>query len=309
MSLKCLSIKLPPSTVAGVRRLVTLSAVSLCIGLVGLAVLASTPATNVATAAPDGCWGDGPWFDPDDWHDAPSRDPERFTGPTKFCHAYRGGPLVPSVVPCPGRDLDHFSCWNTFNPPHESGYLYAGDSWFVCQRQAPRENPPVGSARNTWWLATIGDEAYGLYDGFGYFPATHVSGGDNYEPIPGLPECPKDPPPSAPGEIGSGIDDDYPIDAFRRAGTRLTPKTGVRFRLRLARRASVTVRTHRVRSGPAAKARRWHRVRLRAKDGWNRVEIDRLGRRRLHSGRYAVRVAARAQRLRSRTVKRTLRVH
>jgi len=78
-----------------------------------------------------------------------------------------------------------------------SGYLYAGTSWFVCQEKFPGiENPPVGSARNNYWLYTQGDVGYS-HSGWGWFPATKISGGVNYGPVPGLHSC-----------------DDYPIWAF-----------------------------------------------------------------------------------------------
>lgn len=72
----------------------------------------------------------------------------------------------------------------------KTGYLYAGTNWFACQKRIPDwENPAVGNARNNWWLWTQGDEAV-QYGGWGWFPATKVSGGNNYEPVPGLPLCP-----------------------------------------------------------------------------------------------------------------------
>ena len=52
------------------------------------------------------------------------------------------------------------------------------------------ENPPVGNARNNVWLYTQGDVSYvPRYHGWGWFPATYVSGGGNYDPIPGLRWC------------------------------------------------------------------------------------------------------------------------
>jgi hypothetical protein len=78
-----------------------------------------------------------------------------------------------------------------------SGYLYAGTNWFVCQEKFPGvENPAVGSARNDYWLYTQGDVGYS-HSGWGWFPATKVSGGSNYGPVPGLHSC-----------------DDYPVFAF-----------------------------------------------------------------------------------------------
>src|SRR4051794_12821284 len=72
------------------------------------------------------------------------------------------------------------------------GLLRAGTSWFVCQRKWPGfENPQVGAARNDWWLYTLADVSSGREtNGWGWFPATKISGGGNFQPIPGnLPDC------------------------------------------------------------------------------------------------------------------------
>lgn len=86
---------------------------------------------------------------------------------TRYCHNYRGGSL-------------------RLYSGH-SGYLNAGTNWFVCQQRFG-ENPRVGNARNNIWLYTQGDVSYG-HHGWGWLPATYVSGGTNYGPIPGLRWC------------------------------------------------------------------------------------------------------------------------
>jgi hypothetical protein len=48
---------------------------------------------------------------------------------------------------------------------------------------------PVGEWVNDIWLYTEADEVWAA-GGWGGFPATHVSGGVNYGPIPGLDWCP-----------------------------------------------------------------------------------------------------------------------
>ena len=50
-------------------------------------------------------------------------------------------------------------------------------------------NPPVGSARNNWWLFTYADYTPSGQSPWGWFPATKISGGANYQPEPGLPTC------------------------------------------------------------------------------------------------------------------------
>lgn len=74
----------------------------------------------------------------------------------------------------------------------KEGYLYAGTSWFVRQKRWPGyNNPPVGGAVNNWWLFTLGDIRNGpATSGWGWFPATKISGGGNWQRIPGnLPTC------------------------------------------------------------------------------------------------------------------------
>ncbi|WP_151477110.1 hypothetical protein [Streptomyces albicerus] len=126
------------------------------------AVLASgaivlTPAS--ASAAPNGCWGNA----------GTKTDPDGRTYTARYCHNYQSGDII----------------WHR----NKIGDLYAGDNWFVCQSKDPGfPNPPVGDARNDWWLYTQGDTG-SVHKAWGWFPATKVSGGNNWEPIPGLRTC------------------------------------------------------------------------------------------------------------------------
>lgn len=121
-------------------------------------------ATAQTVAAAAGCWGTGPTV----------TDYFGYTWATRYCHNYQAGNVVRA---------------NQSSVSVSSGHLYAGDNWFACQRQITAwENPPVGSARNNWWLWTQGDVGYSD-GGWGWFPANKVSGGGNYEPIPGLGTC------------------------------------------------------------------------------------------------------------------------
>ncbi|MEW2397128.1 hypothetical protein [Streptomyces sp. NPDC046862] len=116
------------------------------------------------TSAAAGCAGAGPTV----------TNHLGITYSTTYCHNYQAGYVVRADQP---------------SVTNYSGYLNAGDNWFVCQRQITAwENPPVGSARNNWWLYTQGDDGY-ADAGWGWFPATKVSGGGNYQPIPGLRTC------------------------------------------------------------------------------------------------------------------------
>ncbi|MEU6255926.1 hypothetical protein [Streptomyces sp. NPDC047043] len=112
-----------------------------------------------ASAAPSGCWGNA----------GTKTDPEGRTYTARYCHNYQGG--------------------NVYLYRRPIGYLNAGDNWFVCQTKVPDfPNPPVGDARNDWWLYTQGDTG-SEHNAWGYFPANKVSGGNDYDPIPGLPAC------------------------------------------------------------------------------------------------------------------------
>jgi hypothetical protein len=90
---------------------------------------------------------------------------------TAYCNAYTGG--------------------NVMNGGSVAGYLYAGTSWFVCQENwgSGYPNPPVGGAVNTYWLYTQADTGSAPLHGWGWFPATKISGGSNNGPIPGLRSC------------------------------------------------------------------------------------------------------------------------
>lgn len=116
-------------------------------------------ASRVAHSASSGCTSAGPTV----------TDFRGIRYSTRNCHNYRAG------------DLRLYSI--------TSGRLYAGTNWFVCQSRIG-ENPPVGGARNDIWLYTEGDVSYSSrYGGWGWFPATYVSGGVNYGRVPGLRWC------------------------------------------------------------------------------------------------------------------------
>jgi hypothetical protein len=116
----------------------------------------------------NGCWGKGPTV-------YSIEGPSSGVGyePTKYCHAYTGGTV-----------------YGNLQGQYDVGYLNAGNSWFVCQAEGS-PNPSVASgAENHWWLWTLGDQAHGEHDGWGWFPANRISGGDPDQRIPGgLPDC------------------------------------------------------------------------------------------------------------------------
>lgn len=64
-----------------------------------------------------------------------------------------------------------------------AGTLYAGNNYFYCQAEGPTHS--VGEYKNDWWLKT--DDDNGFTDV--WVSAVYLSGGDNYEPIAGVPRC------------------------------------------------------------------------------------------------------------------------
>ncbi len=80
----------------------------------------------------------------------------------------------------------------TYDDQTRTGELYAGSNWMACQWNFKGySNPPVGSARNTWWMWTKGDKVlkFPYAEGWGWFPATYVSQGANNSAVPGVAKC------------------------------------------------------------------------------------------------------------------------
>lgn len=99
------------------------------------------------------------------------------TFPAYYCTAYQSAHLY-SWVPGGG-------VYST------SRILNAGQSWFICQIviDSSIKNPPVGSALNDYWLYTESDSHPADDSAYGWFPANKISGGGNYQAVPGLPIC------------------------------------------------------------------------------------------------------------------------
>ncbi len=79
------------------------------------------------------------------------------------------------------------------------GILYAGNSWFVCQRRFG-VRIDYGAVENDWFAYTLSDNGY-----WGWVSATHFSAGGNWQPVPGLATCPS----------GFGDSSTYPGDRPR----------------------------------------------------------------------------------------------
>ncbi|HLS13310.1 MAG TPA: hypothetical protein VK095_02235 [Beutenbergiaceae bacterium] len=69
-----------------------------------------------------------------------------------------------------------------FNTP-TGGFLYAGTNYFYCQAQGSSYSAHGYS--NDWWLKT--DDDHGNTNV--WVSAVYISGGADYEPIAGVPEC------------------------------------------------------------------------------------------------------------------------
>jgi hypothetical protein len=137
------------------------------LGTLGCALVMILSTAAAPASAATGCSGTGP----------SKADPNSLAlYPTTYCFVYKSWYLSPF--------------------PAETGPgffytadLYRGRSWFVCQQKG-NENLPVGNARNNFWLYTLGDKRRPASNtAWGWFPANRVSGGDNYQPVPGLPQC------------------------------------------------------------------------------------------------------------------------
>lgn len=64
-----------------------------------------------------------------------------------------------------------------------AGTLYAGNNYFYCQAKGSTHT--VGDYKNNWWLKTDDDNGNTNV----WVNAVNISGGDNYEPIAGVPRC------------------------------------------------------------------------------------------------------------------------
>ncbi|MFC0625026.1 hypothetical protein [Kribbella deserti] len=141
-------------------------AVALTAAAPASAVVPTEPARTSGTSAPAaGCYAAGTRSIPIDGTGWVTRN-------VYSCHVYRSTQL-----------------WHIFGDggyADENSILNAGRNWFVCQMKSGLlNNPPVGSAVNNHWVYTLGDRG-----GWGWFPATHISSGGNWSPIPGVPSCP-----------------------------------------------------------------------------------------------------------------------
>ncbi|GGT93481.1 serine/threonine-protein kinase [Streptomyces lateritius] len=95
--------------------------------------------------------------------------------PAPVCHA-RGGGKYDCQVWRTGRTYSHAG--------GEMGVLNAGTNYFYCQANLGRRET-YGDWTNVWWART--DDDSGNTDV--YFSLVYVKGGDNDQPLPGLPVC------------------------------------------------------------------------------------------------------------------------
>jgi len=143
--------------------------ISGALAAIGLAIPASTP----ASAAPGSCYAQNAAVT-DDWG--------RTFSTRYVCPTWTGAALESTP-------------YDVHMPFDDSGYMYAASQvWVICQRQGG-PNQSLGGYQNNWWLYTQGDQArantWGYRNAWGHLPATAVSYGQNWQPIPGVPYCPK----------------------------------------------------------------------------------------------------------------------
>ncbi|MBI3898730.1 MAG: hypothetical protein HY308_10600 [Gammaproteobacteria bacterium] len=108
----------------------------------------------------------------------------------------------PTVTDWRGRNFNTRTCptwtgsyvnsepWSVGEGALHVGYLYAGNNWVVCQMKGLSNNDH-GPGLNDIWLYTQSDKtlAYPERQGWGWLPATAMSYGGDYQPIPGVPWC------------------------------------------------------------------------------------------------------------------------
>src|SRR5262245_65158880 len=126
----------------------------------GLALIgAAVPMTTAPANAVTGCY----------------RTSDHAGYPTYNCYMYRSSVHL----------WNHWSTALEYNlADNQTGILYQGTSWFVCQRTHPVDIY-YGNAVNNWWAYTLGDNGW-----WGWVNAVYISGGANWGPVPGLAVCP-----------------------------------------------------------------------------------------------------------------------
>lgn len=75
------------------------------------------------------------------------------------------------------------SYYSSFLPVATGGTLFAGSNYFYCQTEG-RSYSDNGYS-NDWWLKTDDDSGNSNV----WVNAVYISGGDDYEPISGVPRC------------------------------------------------------------------------------------------------------------------------
>lgn len=68
-----------------------------------------------------------------------------------------------------------------------SSYLFAGNSWFICQATGQANPELVPGVRSTAWLYTQGDVDHDHQGGWGWLPATALAGFQGGSVVPGVP--------------------------------------------------------------------------------------------------------------------------
>ncbi len=160
---------------------------------------ARTPSKSGGGAAdPDGSAGTEPTGKADEKSPTPTPTPTRTTeterspkpSPTPTRTSGGGGGATVPAAACHPIGGGKYNCevWRTAKSytatGTEVGVLNAGTNYFYCQQKLGRRQT-IGQWTNIWWAKT--DDDSGNTDV--WVNDVHVKGGDNDEPVPGLPLC------------------------------------------------------------------------------------------------------------------------
>ena len=103
--------------------------------------------------------------------------------------ARSGADTTTAAAGCYGIGSGKYNCnvWKTapsyFAGNVRAGTLYAGTNYFYCQAKGSTVH--LGNYSNNWWGKTDDDNGNrGVW-----VNVVYLSGGGNYEPVPGLPWC------------------------------------------------------------------------------------------------------------------------
>ncbi|MCH6159086.1 serine/threonine protein kinase [Streptomyces sp. M600PL45_2] len=100
-----------------------------------------------------------------------------------------GGATQPKACHPSGGNKFDCTVWKaatSYNAEHKPvGQLNAGINYFYCQKKLPAHRETSGRWTNVWWAKTDDDKGNKNV----FVSDVYIKGGDNNEPVPGLPRC------------------------------------------------------------------------------------------------------------------------